>query len=166
MLGRQCIECSIAYNPRSNQITKVALPPKLSIMNLLRKVQDLTAMRALGSIGKRFYSLGMPQLHNTVVVSAHYHANIPKLIRTLEPHLSIAQSKKLKLEGKYRGQQETYAAGVDWETKPLCSSFVRQFVVGLIDPGKRHRPITVRYVEEAMKNMENLEIVDFKVLNQ
>jgi hypothetical protein len=48
----------------------------------------------------------MPLLYNRIAVAAMFHAYIPKLIRALEPHLSIAQKRQLMKEGKYKGQQK------------------------------------------------------------
>jgi hypothetical protein len=108
----------------------------------------------------RYYSLVMPLLYKRIAVAAMFHAHIPKLIRTLEPHLTIAQKKQLKKEGKYKGQQERYPSHLDPNAKPACASYVRQIVVGVADPGRKHEYIVHRYVEEAFKNMNNLEIVE------
>ncbi|EHK97579.1 hypothetical protein M7I_6667 [Glarea lozoyensis 74030] len=72
------------------------------------------------TLDNNMYTLMMPRLYGRVMVSAPYHAHIAKVIRTLEPHLTIAQKKQLKKEGKYKE----------------------------------------RYIEEALKNMRNLEIVE------
>lgn len=95
-----------------------------------------------------------------------FHAHIPKLIRTIEPHLRIAQKKQLKKEGKYKGQQEEYPRGLDEKAKPDCASYVRQLVVGVSDPGKKHKYIVERYVEEFLKNIENLEILETRVFTE
>lgn len=108
----------------------------------------------------------MPRLYERIVVAAVYHAHIPKLIRTLEPHLTIAQKKQLKKEGKYKGQQERYPSGLDEKAKPTCASYVRQLIVGRADPGRKHKYIVERYLEEAIKNMRNLEIVETMVFTQ
>ena len=102
----------------------------------------------------------MPLLHKRLAVAAMFHAHIPRLIRALEPHLTIAQKKQLKKEGKYKGQQERYSSHLDANAKPACASYVRQIVVGVANPGRKHEYIVHRYVEEAFKNMENLEIVE------
>jgi hypothetical protein len=108
----------------------------------------------------------MPRLYGRIAVAAMFHAHIPKLIRTLEPHLTIAQKKQLKKEGKYKGQQERYPRGLDEKAKPICASYVRQIIVGVVDPGKKHRYIVDRYIEEAFKNMDNLEIVETRVFSK
>ncbi len=108
----------------------------------------------------------MPRLYERIVVAAMYHAHIPKLIRTLEPHLTIAQKKQLKKEGKYKGQQERYPSGLDEKARPTCASYVRQMIVGVADPGRNHKYIVDRYVEEAFRNMENLEIVETRVFTE
>lgn len=108
----------------------------------------------------------MPRLYDRIAVAAMFHAHIPKLIRTLEPHLTIAQKKQLKKEGKYKGQQERYPTGLNESAKPICATYVRQMIVGAADPGKKHRYIVDRYVEEAFKNMNNLEIVETRILTK
>jgi hypothetical protein len=102
----------------------------------------------------------IPRLYKIIAVAATFHAHIPKLIRTLEPHLTIAQKKQLKTEGTYKGQQAQYPSGLDERAKPIYAPYVRQIIVGAVDPGKRHRYIVDRYIEEALKNMENLESVE------
>lgn len=102
----------------------------------------------------------MPLLHKRIAVAAMFHAHIPKLIRDLEPYLTIAQKKQLKKEGTYKGQQERYASKLDVKAVPACASHVRQIVVGVSDPGRKHVYIVHRYVEEAFKNLKNLEIVE------
>jgi len=102
----------------------------------------------------------MPLLYKRIAVAAMFHAHIQKLIRALEPHLTIAQKKQLKKEGKYKGQQEEYSSRLDPNTKPICASYVRHIVFGVAEPGRKHQYIVHRYVEEALKNMENLEIVE------
>jgi len=102
----------------------------------------------------------MPLLHKRISVSAMFHVHIAKLIRDLEPHLTIAQKKQLKKEGKYKGQQERYSTHLDANAKPDCASHVREIVVDVADPGRKHQYIVHRYVEEALRNMNNLEIVD------
>jgi len=101
----------------------------------------------------------MPRLYGRIAVAAMFHAHIPKLIRTLEPLLTIKQKKQLKKEGKYKGQQENYPRGLDENATPICASYVRQLVIGAADPGHKHKYIVERYIEEALKNMPNLETV-------
>ncbi|KAK9778944.1 putative F-box domain-containing protein [Seiridium cardinale] len=142
-----------------------SLPPEVLSM-VLGNIRDLPAMAALGRTSKRFYSLTMPALYDRIAVAAMFHAHIPKLIRTLEPHLTIAQKKQLKKEGKYKGQQERFPTGLDERARPVCAEYVRRLVVGVADPGKKHKYIVLRYVEEALKNMENLEIVETRILTK
>lgn len=102
----------------------------------------------------------MPLLYNRIAVAAMFHAHIPKLIRTLDPILTVHQKRQLKKEGKYKGQQDRYITRVDPNTMPQCASHVRQFVAGVANPGRKHNYIVYRYVEEALKNLHNLEIVE------
>lgn len=145
--------------------TLSSLPPEI-LNNILDNIKDPSTIGVLSRTNKTFYSLMMPRLYGRVAVAAMFHAHIPKLIRALEPHLTIAKKKQLKREGKYKGQQEKYRSGLDEEATPICAGYVRQFVVGVSDPGKKHKYIVDRYVEEAFKNMRNLEIVEVRMLNK
>lgn len=129
-------------------------------------VTDLSSISALGRTCKVLCSLVMPRLYGRIAVAAMFHAHIPKLIRTLEPHLTIAQKKQLKKEGKYKGQAERYPTILNEKSKPICAAYVRQLVIGVADPGRKHRYIVDRYVEEALKNMQNLEIVETRIVNK
>lgn len=121
-------------------------------------------MGKLSRTCKTYYSIMAPRLHKRVAVAAMFHAHIFKVIRALEPHLTIAQKKQLKKEGQYKGQQAKYPTGLNQHAIPECASWVRQIVIGRIDPGKNHEYIVHRYVEEAFQNMDNLEIVETKSL--
>jgi hypothetical protein len=123
-------------------------------------------MGKLGRTCKRYYSLIMPLLHKRVAVAAMFHAHIPKLIRALEPLLTTAQKKQLKKEGKYKGQEEHYSSRLGANTKPACASYVRQIVVGVADPGRKHEYIVHRYVEEVFKNINELEVVEVYFLTE
>jgi hypothetical protein len=72
----------------------------------------------------------------------------------------------LKKEDKYKGQQERLSRQLDANATPDCASHVRQFIAGIADPGRRHQYIVYRYVEEALKNMPNLEIVEAYFLTE
>lgn len=102
----------------------------------------------------------MPLLYNRIAVAAMFTAHIPKLIRTLEPILTVTQKRELKKEGKYKGQKERYVTKLDPNTMPQCASHVRQFVAGVANPGRKHNYIVERYVEEALKNLHNLEVFE------
>lgn len=108
----------------------------------------------------------MPNLYNRIIVAAAFHAHIPKLIRTLEPLLTIAQKKQLKKEGKYKGQQERYGTNLDEYSKPTGVNHVRQMLVGRSEPGKKHQYIVDRYVEETFKNLDHLEVVETHILTK
>lgn len=129
-------------------------------------VTDQRTISALSRTSQKLYALMTPRLYGRVAVAAMFHAHIAKLIRTLEPHLSIKQKKQLKKEGKYKGQQEKYRTGLDEEKIPVCAGYVRQLIIGASDPGKKHKYIVDRYYEEALKNMKNLDIVETSVVNE
>lgn len=152
--------------PAATTGAKISLLPPEVMKMVLDNITEQSTMSALGRTSKTFYSLMMPRLYGRIAVAAMFHAHIPKLIRTIEPHLTIAQKKQLKKEGTYKGQQERYASGLDQKAIPICAGYVRQLVVGVSDPGKKHRYICDRYVEEALKNMVNLRIVETRVLSE
>ncbi|KAH8674227.1 hypothetical protein BX600DRAFT_227293 [Xylariales sp. PMI_506] len=142
-----------------------SLPPEI-LNTIIQHIQDQPTMSALGGTSRRLYSLMMPRLYGRIAVAAMFHAHIPKLIRTLEPHLTIAQKKQLKKEGKYKGQQEKFPRAASEKAQPICATHVRQLVVGAAEPGKKHKYIVDRYVEEAVQNMSNLEAVETRVLTK
>ena len=69
-------------------------------------------------------------------------------------------TKMLKKQGKYAGQQEIYPKGIQPDARPICATYVRQFTVGAINPGRKHQRAVEGYVEEAFKCIPNLEVVD------
>ncbi|KAL4723012.1 hypothetical protein ACLX1H_010253 [Fusarium chlamydosporum] len=76
----------------------------------------------------------MPQLYKRVEGSVTYHAHIAKLIRSIEPALTIEQRKQLRNEGQYKGQQETFPDKVDGKRKPEIANFIQQAVFKIGDP--------------------------------
>ncbi|KAI9150527.1 MFS transporter prlG [Paramyrothecium foliicola] len=137
--------------------------PGIIVPVTVDNVVEISSLRAMVQTCKAFYSMLAPRLHRRIAVAAGYHAHIPKLIRNLEPYLSITQKKQLKKEGKYKGQQERYPSHLDPDAVPPCTAHVRQLVVGYSDPGKKHQYIVKRYIEEALKNLENLETVQTRI---
>lgn len=89
-----------------------------------------------------------------------FHAHIGKLIRTLEPHLSIQQRKQLKKEGTYKGQKDIYPSDLRPDEKPICANHVGQLVIGSVQAGRNHDYIVHRYIEETLKNTDNVEILE------
>ncbi|KAH6890672.1 hypothetical protein B0T10DRAFT_324881 [Thelonectria olida] len=149
----------------SNDGTLSSLPPEILHM-ILDNITHKPTIGKLGRASKAYHALMMPRLHKRLAVAAMFHAHISKLIRALEPHLTIAQKKQLKKEGKYKGQQERYSTLLDEHSKPFCADCVRQIVVGVADPGRKHKYIVERYVEEGFKNMTNLEIIETRMLTE
>ncbi|RSL78012.1 hypothetical protein CEP51_008575 [Fusarium floridanum] len=149
----------------SNDDALSPLPPEILNM-ILQSIDDRPTLGKLGRTSKKYYSIAMPYLYKQIAVAAMFHAHIPKLIRALEPVLTIAQKKQLKKEGKYKGQQERFSSRLDENAKPLCADYVRSIVVGVCDPGRKHKYITTRYLEEAFQNLNNLEIIEANVLTE
>ena len=140
------------------------LPLELLTM-VLGRVETPGAISALARTNRNFYNLMMPRLYHRIEVSAAYHSHIAKFIRTIEPLLSISQKKALKKLGQYRGQQERHSTTLDANAVPQNTGFVRQLVVGHIDPGRNHMHICIRYIEELMKNLSHLEVLHINVLS-
>jgi hypothetical protein len=138
----------------------------LTLLILDHQIKDPSTIGKLGRTNKGYYELMMPLLHKRIAVAAPYHAHIAKTIRTLEPYLTIAQKRQLKKEGAYKGQQERYSTKLDANEMPICASYARQIVVGYTDPGRKHEYIVHRYLEETLKNVSNLEIVELTFLTE
>ncbi|KAF5988291.1 hypothetical protein FBULB1_1515 [Fusarium bulbicola] len=139
------------------------LPAEI-LQQILESVNDPKSMIKMACTSKRYYAVVMAIIHKRISVSTYFWAHIPHVIRRIEPHLSIAQKKQLKREGQYKGQQEKFSALLDPNAVPSCASNVRQMIIGKIDPGKRHKPFLLRYFEEGLKNLHNLEVFDAKDL--
>ncbi|KAH6992949.1 hypothetical protein EDB82DRAFT_165192 [Fusarium venenatum] len=135
------------------------LPAEIQ-QNILANVNDTKSMINLASTSKRYYAVAMAIIHNHIAVQVRYYAHIPKVIRLLEPHLSIIQKKQLKKVGKYKGRQERFSSRLDQDAVPGCAQDVRQMTIGSIDPGKRHKSFVLRTLEEVLKNLTNLEVLD------
>ncbi|KAF1817037.1 hypothetical protein P152DRAFT_387111 [Eremomyces bilateralis CBS 781.70] len=163
-LGKGIKPPSQAQFSSSNDLLS-SLPAEILFL-ILDNIKDPSTIGKLGRTCKRYYSLMMPLLHKRVAVAVMFHAHISKLIRALEPHLTIAQKRQLKKEGNYKGQQERYPSHLDANAKPASASHVREMVVGVADPGRKHQYIVHRYVEEVFKNVNNLEIVEVYFLTK
>ncbi|WPH04938.1 Hypothetical protein R9X50_00783500 [Acrodontium crateriforme] len=142
-----------------------SLPTELLEL-IIDNIEDKSTMGKLTRTCKTYYNVFMPLLHKRLAVAAMYHAHIQKLIPTIEPYLTIAQKRQLKKEGTYKGQQEQYSSHLDANTMPACSSYVRQMIIGHSDPGRKHQYIVYRYIEELLKNLRNLEIVETCLLTE
>ncbi|KAH7185153.1 uncharacterized protein B0J16DRAFT_340956 [Fusarium flagelliforme] len=150
--------------PSTSEDALSVLPAEIQF-NILHHIDDSRAMINLACTSQRYYNLAMSIVHNHIAVRVGFFAHIPKVIRRLEPHLSIAQKKQIRREGRYKGQQERFSSLLDRNAVPKCALNVRQMTIGGIDPGKKHRPIVVRYLEEVLKNLTNLEVLDTTELN-
>lgn len=107
-----------------------------------------------------------PRLHKRVLVIAISPDYIKGLVRTLEAHLTIAQKKPLHQESGYKDPREPYPPHLDPNTTPACADFVRELVIGHVDLGRKHQHFLYRYLEVALKNMPNLEVVEARVLTK
>ncbi|KAF9779120.1 hypothetical protein IL306_002348 [Fusarium sp. DS 682] len=137
------------------------------ILNLiLDNIDDTRTLGRLSIANKNYHAIVKPQLYKRISVSVLYHAHIAKLIRTLEPLLSINQRKQLKREGQYRGQQESFSNLIDPQKNPDVAEYVRQVILGIGDPGRNHKYMVERYAEEAIKNMNSLEIVETSIITE
>ncbi|GKU07675.1 hypothetical protein FLAG1_07943 [Fusarium langsethiae] len=130
-----------------------SFPPE--VMNL---VEDIQSLGNLSKTSKAFHGFVMPQLYKRVKGFVSYHAHIAKLIRTIEPLLTIEQRRQLKKEGQYKGQQESFPDDANEKKKPEVADFVRQTIFEIGDPGEKHRFIVYRYIEELLKTVDNLEV--------
>ncbi|KIL85954.1 hypothetical protein FAVG1_10923 [Fusarium avenaceum] len=133
---------------------------------IIRHVTDKTTLSRLSRTCKTFQALLFPRLYSRVSVDVAYHSDIAKFIRNIEPHLSIRQRKQLKKEGKYSGQQDEYPSNLGPEEKPACAEHVRQLSVSHLNPDRKNAQILYRYIEEALQNMRNIEVLEFETINE
>ena len=122
------------------------------------QIEDKASLGNLAKTCKAFHSLVMPQLYKRVEASVEYHAHIAKLIRSIEPALTIEQRKQLRKEGQYKGQQETFSSKADEKRKPEIANFIQQAVFEIGDPGKNHKFIVYRYIEELLESASSLQV--------
>ncbi|EKJ69684.1 hypothetical protein FPSE_10098 [Fusarium pseudograminearum CS3096] len=135
------------------------LPPEILSM-VVNNIREKSTLSRLSRTCKKYYLLIAPLLYKRISVAAMFHGHIAKLIRTLEPHLSIQQRKQLKKEGTYKGQKDIYPSGLRPDEMPVCANHVRQLVIGSVQAGRNHDYIVHRYIEEALKNTANVEILE------
>ncbi|KAI1071420.1 hypothetical protein LB507_004958 [Fusarium sp. FIESC RH6] len=150
--------------PSTSEDDLSVLPAEIQL-KILHHVDDSRAVINLACTSQRYYNLAMSVVHNHIAVRVGFFAHMPKIIRRLEPHLSIAQKKQVQREGRYKGQQEKFSNLLDPNAIPKCALHVRQMTIGDIDPGKKHKAIVIRYLEEVLKNLTNLEVLDTTELN-
>ncbi|KAF5605745.1 hypothetical protein FPANT_1148 [Fusarium pseudoanthophilum] len=158
--SRKKTEVLSAKSPTSTTTDLLWSCPREILNLILDHIEDTKTLGRLCCTSKSYFAMVAPRLYERVNISVAYHAHIPKLIRTLEPFLSINQRKQLRKEGQYRGQQESFADVVDPQKKPRFGEYARQAYLFIGDPGRNHKYIVNRYVEEALKNMSNLEVVE------
>lgn len=142
-----------------------SLPPEIMGM-ILDSITDVKDMNCISQSCKILHQEIMPRIYRRIAVAAPYHSHIVKLIRAAEPHLSIKQKMMLKEIGEYRGQQESYPIDQDETLIPSCAAFVTQLVIGVIDPGKNHVGAITLYLEELVKNLTNLEVLETVVVTK
>ncbi|CAH0057574.1 unnamed protein product [Clonostachys solani] len=142
-----------------------ALPQEVFDL-ILDQITDPSTIGKMARTCKKYHAIMIPRLHQRVAVTAMFHAHIQKLIQSIEPYLSISQMKALKKQGKYKGQQETYSPHLAEHQVPECASFVRQMIIGVCDPGRKHEHIVHAYLNEAFNNMRNLQIVETMLMTK
>ncbi|RTE72273.1 hypothetical protein BHE90_013334 [Fusarium euwallaceae] len=126
----------------------------------LYEIQDPLTLRRLGQTCKRYHQVIKPRIQQYLHISVDSRGHVDRLIRVIEPHLSIAQRKQLLRDGQHKGQQNRFPLGVDEDEIPSCASRVRQLTFGILPQRRSHLYLAHRYLEEAFKNMQNAEIVD------
>lgn len=147
-----------------NALLETTSPDILQL--ILDEVTERKDMAALSRTCKALYPLMKQRLHRRVIVSAEHFGQIPAMIRTVERYLSIRQKKEIKKIGQYKGQQETYPAGVHEDEVPECAKYVRELVIGNSSPGKKHNKTMHRYIEEFCNNMADIRVLEANMLTQ
>ncbi|CAH0027863.1 unnamed protein product [Clonostachys rhizophaga] len=137
-----------------------ALPQEI-IDLILDQITDPSIIGKMARTCKKYYSIMMPRLHQRVAVIAGFRVDIQKLIQSIEPYLSRSQLRILRKEkGKYSCRQKKFSPYLAEHQVPPCASFVRQMIVGERDPDRKHEHIIHAYLNEALKNLRNLQIVE------
>lgn len=115
---------------------------------------------------KRNYALVVSIVNKSIAVRASDDEYVYKVISRLEPFLSINQKRKLWKEGRCRSQQIKFHGLLAPDVVPLGAQCVRQMTVGLIGRAVKHRQNVMRKLEEVLKNLSNLEVLDTTELSQ
>lgn len=115
-------------------------------------------MVKLACTSKKYYSITMPVLQKRIAIKVMFWTHIPNAICRLESLLSIAQKKKLWKKGKYPGQQRQFSKHLDPDVVPACVGYVRQIIIGTVSSGYKRIEIVLHYLEQVLKNVDNLEV--------
>ncbi|KAM0389466.1 hypothetical protein ACHAQC_008776 [Fusarium culmorum] len=107
-----------------------SLPTEIQIQILSNLVPK--HLMSFARTSQRNYALVMSIVNKSIAVRASDDEYVYKVISRLEPFLSINQKRKLRREGKCRGQQTTVHRLIDPDVIPLGAQCVRQMTVGTI----------------------------------
>ncbi|KAK7927816.1 hypothetical protein PG985_004814 [Apiospora marii] len=137
------------------------LPPEIRNLVLVN-IRDRRTMKRLGQTCKTLHCEAMSWLYHRITIEAHSPDDLPRLRRSLEPLLRIAQKKKLK--GGLR-QQTRYSTTSSPTTLDLgYAGYVRRLLIDIACPDsaafphcQRHE--LFRYIEEVFENLSMLEVV-------
>ncbi|CZS81016.1 unnamed protein product [Fusarium graminearum] len=126
-----------------------SLPTEIQIQILSNIVPK--HLMSFARTSKRNYALVVSIVNKSIAVRASDDEYVYKVISRLEPFLSINQKRKLLLAP---------------DVVPLGAQCVRQMTVGLIGRAVKHRQNVMRKLEEVLKNLSNLEVLDTTELSQ
>lgn len=161
----QSKEAKIPSEPHQGENLLWSLSPELLDL-VLSKVQDRPTIRALGLTCKALYSMLIPRLHHRVSISSYSDAEVVEIIRTLGRYMDSTQKTQLNREVKFKNQQDWFPTGLDEKSKPLCASWVMRLAMGPPALNRNVRYIVSRCVEEALRNLENLETVQCWIITK
>lgn len=110
---------------------------------------------------KKFHSIMTPRLHKRVAYRAETHDIVLlRLIGVMQPYISVQQNRKLISECRCDGQREGVPYGPNLGATPPCATYVREMIFGGFVPLGKRDYMAYRYLEEALKNMPGLQIVE------
>ncbi|KAK6714739.1 hypothetical protein SNK04_005672 [Fusarium graminearum] len=141
-----------------------SLPTEIQIQILSNIVPK--HLMSFARTSKRNYALVVSIVNKSIAVRASDDEYVYKVISRLEPFLSINQKRKLWKEGRCRSQQIKFHGLLAPDVVPLGAQCVRQMTVGLIGRAVKHRQNVMRKLEEVLKNLSNLEVLDTTELSQ
>lgn len=78
----------------------------------------------------------------------------------MQRYLSVQQNRKLITQRRCPGQKEGVHCGSDLGATPPCAAYVRELVIGPFHVFRKGEHMVYRYLEEVLKNMHGLEIVE------
>ncbi|KAK6512639.1 hypothetical protein TWF481_001521 [Arthrobotrys musiformis] len=129
-------------------------------------IPDTETLSVLSRVSKTLYRNLSSRIYRDLIVTAPSSRNFPACIKTLERYVSTSQLQSLRtidsnpvLHGLVDPEAPSHPETVDPTLVPNCARYVRRLLVGWSNPGPERVGSISKYLEEALGNLINLEIL-------